>query len=297
MDCLRDKPLPLEYSSLRKLNILTFEEGRQNVISLGNNMFDTVTNLNISEINLAGLNLRIIGQHTFSKLRMLRKIDLSNNPDLAIHLTDISSSLKKMSIRVLNLNNVGIVNSLHSVTYTLKRFCSLPLEELTLDNNYFYIGDLKPIFSTCFPKLKILTLSNNYLSLAFEVVTDIMNLKNLIQFNISNQMTLQSSNSHMNHHSETMVHRLKRSAHLCETGMACPYVIPRKMEWIDISYNGVHIANIPELVLLRNTSLNYLKASYCGIRTIVYPMYCPWNVVPKIEILDLRNNHLQCISF
>ena len=68
LDCLREKPLPLEYSSLRKLNILSFEGGRKNVISLGDNMFDTVTKLNISEINLAGLNLRIIRQHTFSKL-------------------------------------------------------------------------------------------------------------------------------------------------------------------------------------------------------------------------------------
>ena len=95
MDCLRDKPLPLEYSNLRKLNILNFEGGRQNAISLGDNMSDTVTKSNISEINLAGLNIRIIGQHTFSKLGMVRKIDLSNNPELGIHLPDTAASVKK----------------------------------------------------------------------------------------------------------------------------------------------------------------------------------------------------------
>ena len=298
IDCLRDKPLPLEFGNLRKLNILSFAGGRQNILSLGNNMFDTVTKLNISEINLSGLNLRIIGKHTFSKLQMVRKIDLSNNPNLGIHLTDIASSLKKTSIRVLNLSNVGLVNHLHSVKYTLKQFCSFSLEELTLDNNYLQAGDLEHfLFSTCFSNLKILTLSGNYLYFQFKAVTDIMKLKKLIGFNISNQWMESSILNHdVNHHSEIINHRLKRTAHMCQTGMACPFVAPRKLEWIDISNNAFKAANIPELVLLGNISVKYIKASNCGIRTYVYPMYCPWNIVMTIEKLDFSNNRLQCIN-
>ena len=311
MDCLRHKPLPLEYNSLRKLNIITFEGGRQNVISLGDNMFDTITKLNISEINLSGLNIRIIGQHTFSKLQVLRKIDLSNNPELGIHLTDIASSLQKTSIRVLNLNNIGIVNSLHSVNYTLTKFCKLPLEELTLDNNYLHTADLEPIFSTCFPKLKILSLSENFIYRAIKMAQDIMKLEHLVGFNFSYQMTLSDHafstyGKYVTHHlferkpdwspAKIINHRIKRRTHICQTGMACPYALPRNLEWIDMSHNALLVSKVPELVAMRNTSLKCVNVSYSGLGTFMYPVYCPWNVVPQVENVDFSNNNLRCIN-
>ena len=308
MDCLRDKPLPLEYNNLRKLNTLTFEGGRQNVKSLRNNMFDTVTELNISRINLAGLNLRTIGKHTLSQLPMVRNIDLSNNPNLGIHLTDIASSLKKTAIRVLNLNNVGIVNPLHSVTYILKKFCGLPLEELTLENNYLHSEDIEPLFSTCFPKLQILSLSENYIYADMNLIQDIMKLQHLIGFNISYQMTLSdyvSSGKYVTPYlferkhawSPTKIinHRIKREI-ISHTGKASPFVVPRKLEWIDMCHNKFLVSNVPELVMMQNTSLKYINASYSGVETIVYPMYCPWNIVLQIESFDFRNNNLHCIN-
>ena len=299
MDCLRDKPLPLEYSNLRKLNILSFEGGRQNVISLGDNMFDTVIKLNISEINLAGLKIKIIGKHTFSKLQMVRKIDLSNNPDLGIHLTDISSSLKKTSIRVLNLNNVGIVNYFHSVNYTLTKLCKLPLEELSLENNYLHSEDLEPLFSSCFPELQILSLSENYIYADIEMVQDIMKLKHLTGFNMSFQMTLSDhpfERKHIWSPTKIINHRIKREKHICQVGMACPFKLPRHLEWIDISNNALLVSNVPALVMMRNTSLKYINVSNSGLGTIMYPIYCPWNVIPQIENFDFSNNKLQCIN-
>ena len=129
MDCLRHKPLPFEYSNLKSLKKLIFQGGRKDIISLGNDTFDSISLLNVSEINLAGLDLGIIGKDTFSKVKMVRKIDLSNNPELAIHLADIAPSLHNTSIRVLNLNNVGLVNTPYNATDILKAFCN-SLEEL-----------------------------------------------------------------------------------------------------------------------------------------------------------------------
>ena len=208
MDCLRDKPLPFEYSNLKNLKKLIFQGGRHDIFSLGNDIFDTISLLNVSEINLAGLNLRIIGKDTFSKMKMVRKIDLSNNPELGIHLADIAPSLHNTSIRVLNLNNVGLVNTLYSATDILKEFCRLHLEELTLDNNYFHYKDVEPIFSKCFSKLTILSLSDNYVLLGINVIADIMKLKHLVGLNISNQMTLldivppKNGNAIVNHQHE-----------------------------------------------------------------------------------------------
>ena len=78
--------------------------------------------------------------------------------------------------------------------------------------------------------------------------------------------------------------------------MACPFVFPKTLKWIDTSHNALQIAKVPELVFMRNTSLKYLNASYCGLRTIVYPVYCPWYVIPQLETIDLSNNNLQCVS-
>ena len=47
---------------------------------------------------------------------------------------------------------------------------------------------------------------------------------------------------------------------------------------------------------MENNSLKYVNASYSNLITIVYPFYCPWNVIPQIENLDFRNNNLQCIN-
>ena len=47
---------------------------------------------------------------------------------------------------------------------------------------------------------------------------------------------------------------------------------------------------------MQNNSLKYVNASYSNLVTIVYPFYCPWNVIPQIENLDFRNNNLQCIN-
>ena len=177
----------------------------------------------------------------------------------------MASSLKKTSIRVLNLNNVGIVNSLYSVNYTLTKLCKLPLEELTLENNYFHRGDLQPLFSTCFPKLQILSLSNNYKFGGIEITQDILKLKHLVGLNISYQITnseyvsstYQKYGTHhlfqrkdISLHVKTQHHRIKRSALIFQTRMACLYNPPRHIQWINMSHKAFLPSHLPELVML-----------------------------------------------
>ena len=52
----------------------------------------------------------------------------------------------------------------------------------------------------------------------------------------------------------------------------------------------------PEIVLLGNTSLKYIRASYYGLQTIVFSVYCPWNIIFKLETMDLSKNNLRCIN-
>ena len=171
--------------------------GRRDVFFLGNNAFGTISKLKISEINLEGLNIKIIGKETFSELTTLKKIILNNNPELGIHLADVPPPFFRTSMTVLRLNNVGLFNYLDSSKSVLEAICKLPLEVLTLDNNNLARVDFKPkdlafhlTFNECFPKLQILTLSYNYLIGMLAIILDIMKLKHLVGFNFSNQISL-----------------------------------------------------------------------------------------------------------
>ena len=54
---------------------------------------------------------------------------------------------------------------------------------------------------------------------------------------------------------------------MCMKGMACPFAFPPKLSWVDISHSGLFAVNIPELVLLMNSTLKYFNVSYCGVQT------------------------------
>ena len=50
------------------------------------------------------------------------------------------------------------------------------------------------------------------------------------------------------------------------------------------------------MVLLRNCTLNNLRASYTGMGTIQFPIYCAFNVRFPLETVDVSNNGLRCIN-
>ena len=290
MDLVRYKPLPQEYSNMRMLQKLIFMGGRSNVISL-NDTFDALSSLNISEIDLSGLDIGFIDRHLFSNLTSQRQLDLSNNPNLYSNFGTLADSLRRTSIRILRLNNTGIGNS-PNPTMVLKEFCKLPLEELTIDGNFIHFLD--PIFRDCFPNIRVLSLADNYLLTSMHTVCDVMFIQNLTGLNISYQDKF--SDNRPNSYDRIFFSRRKRELHMCVKGMACPMAPPPNLLWIDLSHSGLFTVDIPEMVLLTNSSLNYISLSYCAIQTMRFPFYCTPTVSPQIETIDLNNNNLQCIN-
>ena len=78
---------------------------RGNVLAVSDNFFDSVSALNISETNLAGLNILKIGNKKFSKLGTLEILDVSNNPRLVSQMDNLASSLLHTPIKALRLNS------------------------------------------------------------------------------------------------------------------------------------------------------------------------------------------------
>ena len=61
--------------------------------------------------------------------------------------------------------------------------------------------------------------------------------------------------------------------HICEQHMACPMILPRKLKWVDMPRSGIEIQQIPELVLMQNSTLNFIKASDTGIESFQFLIF------------------------
>ena len=161
MDCLTNKSLPVEYSSLKHLQTLIFGGGRWNVRILHQNMFAAISKLRVTKIDLTGLYISMIFEKTFSGLKFLNWLDLSNNPQLSLSMKNFAASLNETSVTKLNLNNTGLGTASQKASILLRFFCNLPLKELTLDHNN--INHVDPVFKECFGDLEVLSLGDNYL--------------------------------------------------------------------------------------------------------------------------------------
>ena len=292
IDIIKNKSLPNEYSQLKHLQKLSFIGGGRYIKYIRDDMFDSVKLLNITEVRLIGLQLDVMGKQTFLKTPNLRILDLSNNPRLGIHLPDIADSLKNTSIQALRLNNTGIGSSYQSSTDIIYYFCGLFLKELILDQNS--IREMKPIFRECFPRLEILSLADNYLVETVWLTLDTLNLRHLVGLNYSSQNWMNINSPLDSTHKR--VKKFKEKVHACEKHMVCPFILSSQLKWIDLSRSGIRIQQTPQVELMQNSTLSFFKASYTGIESVQNPIYCPFNVIPKIETIDISHSALRCIN-
>ena len=93
------------------------------------------------------------------------------------------------------------------------------------------------------------------------------------------------------------VKRFKGKVHVCEKHMACPIIFSLSVA-VDrcVSYRNKNSANSRTGILMQNSTLKYFKASYTGIESVQFPFYCAFNVIPKIETIDVNNSALRCIN-
>ena len=299
MDCLTNKSLPAEYSSLNHLQRLIFGGGRWNVRILHQKMFAAISKLRVTKIDLNGLYTSMIFEKTFSGLYSLNWLDLSNNPKLSLSMKNFAASLNETSVTKLNLNNTGLGTASQNASTMLRLFCNLPLKELTLDHNYIY--KLDPLFKECFRTLEVVAFGDNYVLLTGGFVSDsLWGLPNLIGYNLSWQVKANGMvrTRYRQFEGKSLFIKNKYNSISCMIGMTCPILMPQRLEWIDISHHGFYLVTVPQGIILTNTSLKSGFASNCGIQTVKLPVYCPpgWNIKIHVEMVDVSNNGLQCVN-
>ena len=298
IDCLRNKSLPMEYGKMKNLTKLSFAYGRKEIGFIRDDMFLAVSKSGITDVNLGGLDIGIIGNDTFLSLPKLRTLDLSNNPYVINYVENIIPSLKKTSIRTLNLNHTGI-GHVESIRQILKALGELNLKELTMDNNA--IEKLDPVFSQYLPDLEVLSFGNNFIDFDVILINDFFNLKNLTGLNMSwqNMNGINSYDTKVQGKKRQGTKNTKPGNNVCNPDMACPVMLPSQIEWIHISHFGGDVQFIPELVILANSTLHSIDLSHNRITIIKNPVYCPggkFNVVTQIQTINLNNNGLQYIN-
>ena len=295
---LTNKSLPAEYSSLKHLQTLIFGGGRSNVKALHREMFAAILKLNVTKIDLTGLYISMIWGKTFSGLKSLSWLDLSNNPYLSLSMKIFAASLKETSVTRLNLNNTGLGTSSKSASILLRYFCNIPLKELTLDHNYLIL--VGPVFKVCFHNLEVLSFGDNYVLLTGDFVSDsLFGLPNLIGYNLSWQTKVNAmANMRYPNLERRSLFNMDQYVYFCMAGMTCPLKLPRKLEWIDISHHGFALVTLPQSVILTNSSLKSAEASNCGIQTMKLPVYCPpdRHIKIHVESVDVSSNGLQCVN-
>ena len=301
IDCLRNKSLPMEYGKIKKLTKISFSGGRNQVRHVVDDMFYAVSDLNITDIDLAGLNIGVIGSNNFLHLPRLKTLDLSNNELIGYHIENIIPALKKTSIETLRLNNTGIGRETVLMPI-VKMLSDLHLKQLTVDNNT--INYLKPIYSKYFLDLEVLSLGNNFVHDALALRYDVMKMKHLIGLNVSWQQkfTRQANLTGLPTIGKFLNVSISRGAvdEICDPGMACPLTFPVNIQWLDLSHSNYGAIRLPELVLLQNSTLRSFDVSYNGIHFIKKTVYCMKSkissVVPQIETINFNNNGLQCVT-
>ena len=74
--------------------------------------------------------------------------------------------------------------------------------------------------------------------------------------------------------------------HICEEGMACPIRLPKYFKWVEMSHFGLHLPIIPELVILTNSTLDYVGIAYSGVQTFRRPIYCAFGTIPQVSFIN-----------
>ena len=288
MDAIDRCPIGEDFKHLTRLRKLVFSGGRGKVVHITNNMFRYVPN--ITELDMAGIDVGFMSGWALKYLRNLKVLNLCNNPSLRKATISIVNGLRRIALEELYMNNTGIGDNMQYIIYPSRDEERKSMRIWTLDSNSIYDFG-RSFVSKRYPNIEVLSLGDNYFSPGSRFFADFYDMSHLVGLNLSRQ---QGANYGFRKKRDFHQNRL----HFCQLGTACPLNIPRQLQWVDMSYFGFQLPQVPELAILTNNSLNYINAAYTGVSALPFKIFCPesMNIVPQFKTFDLTGNSIRCIN-
>ena len=286
LDCISNLKFYKKFGTLTNLNELNFSGGIQ-ANHLPDDMFSSISNLNIETVNLTGVNVVKASEKVFLKLKSLRVLDFTNNPEARESLLKVTLTLSNTSIEELYLDNtcLGVSDSVNQVVRNLEK---MNIKILSLNRNS--IQGMNSVFSSLL-QIENLTVSHNGLFNYTGFFKNILQAKKLKKLDISYQNLFLETTCQMDPKFKK-IEPFPQNVYpdFCRYGNYCAVVWPEKLEWLALSHvSGLSMAKVPEAVLLNNGSIKFIDISGNRFETFPKPAYCKENVISTVEHMDASN--------
>ena len=83
---------------------------------------------------------------------------------------------------------------------------------------------------------------------------------------------------------------------LCWGQGPCEIRIPSNMKWLDLSYNGLEMSTLPEIILMNNSTFESFYARNTHLKLFNNRIFCDERVIPNIKHIDVSDNEIVCFN-
>lgn len=267
-----------EFMYLSRLQSLSFRGSHCDIRSIESDTFVGFRNSSLRRLDLEYCNITSFSGQAFNHLRFLSMLSLAFNP-LGYNVLEMASGLQNTTIVHLDLNSTGLPDNLQDLFNDY--LCNTSLKWLTIANNSVRSFGEIDIMASCFPQLEVFSAAENMI-FGEGTTAEYFAMESIRYLNLSNQLQYGLSGR-----------RKRFSEAFCQLNEACPVSLPKTLEVVDISNNGMHLPQVPEITFMNNMSLKIILASNTGLSKLLGPWYCRHR--PTIEKIDVSENGLDFV--
>ena len=293
LDCISGLKLDREFANLTNLKVLDFSGGIQ-AHYLPNDIFSSISHLDIKTVNFTNINVNQISDKVFPKLKSLRVLDFNNNPNAREALLNVSFTLNQTSIEELYLENTRL-GFFGKVNKFLRNLNGTNLKRLSLDRNNIHRFNFSLIIFGL-PFIESFTVTHNGLFNYVGLFENLISAKNLKKLDISYQhILLETTSQNLSTLQKIEPFPEANVPEFCGYSNVCTIHWPEKLEWLATSnVNAFRIEDVPEIIFLTNVSLKYADASGNRFETFPKPLNCREKTILKIDYVDGSNCEIKC---
>ena len=278
-----------DFLPLRNLHTLSLSGVLCETGMITRNTFKGLRQCPIRKLDLEGCGIRIFDGQAFQHIPGMTWLSLADNR-LDKTVLQMAKGFSLLSLKHLDLSRTNVGDFLYPLIHD--HLCGSTLKSLIVTSGTIYkLGD---IVSKCLPDLEVFSCSNNenFLSYPYTYIQDVGNLLNMSHIK---ELNMSSHHQNCDQHDEK-IHRVRANDDIQEPLMChehFPISLSSSLEVVDLSFNGISLPLVPQIVFQTPVNVQVFRAVHAGIAALYRPVYCR-NIITIGEI-DVRNNILNYV--